>query len=56
MVLSAVGVVANIENIGLEENGIKTEKGRIVVDKYQQTSVPGIYAIGDCSPDRHLLT
>ncbi len=54
IVLSAVGVVANIENIGLEENGIKTEKGKIVVDKYLQTSVPGIYAIGDCSPGQAL--
>ena len=52
--MSAVGVVANIENIGLEENGIKTEKGKIVVDKYQQTSVAGIYAIGDCSPGQAL--
>src|SRR6478735_9250509 len=54
IVLSAVGVVANIENIGLEENGIKTEKGKIIVDAYQQTSVPGIYAIGDCSPGQAL--
>jgi dihydrolipoamide dehydrogenase len=54
VVLSAVGVVANIENIGLEENGIKTEKGKVVVDAYQQTSVPGIYAIGDCSPGQAL--
>jgi dihydrolipoamide dehydrogenase len=54
IVLSAVGVVANIENIGLEENGIKTEKGRIIVDKYGQSSVPGIYAIGDCSPGQAL--
>jgi dihydrolipoamide dehydrogenase len=54
IVLSAVGVVANIENIGLEENGVKTDKGKIVVDKYQQTSVPGIYAIGDCSPGQAL--
>jgi len=54
VVLSAVGVVANIENIGLEENGIKTDKGRIIVDKYQQTSVAGIYAIGDCSPGQAL--
>ena len=50
VVLSAVGVVANIENIGLEENAIKTEKGKVIVDQYQQTSVPGIYSIGDCSP------
>ena len=54
IVLSAVGVVANIENIGLEENGIKAEKGKIIVDKYQQTSVAGIYAIGDCSPGQAL--
>ncbi|TAG08683.1 MAG: dihydrolipoyl dehydrogenase, partial [Sphingobacteriia bacterium] len=54
IVLSAVGVIANIENIGLEENGIKTEKGKIVVDKYGQTSVAGIYAIGDCSPGQAL--
>jgi dihydrolipoamide dehydrogenase len=54
IVLSAVGVVSNIENIGLEENGIKTEKGKIVVDKYQQITVPGIYAIGDCTPGQAL--
>jgi dihydrolipoamide dehydrogenase len=54
IVLSAVGVVANIENLGLEENGIKTERGKIVVDKYQQTSVPGIYSIGDCTPGQAL--
>ncbi len=54
IVLSAVGVVANIENIGLEELGIKTEKGRIVVDKYGQTNVPGFYAIGDCAPGQAL--
>ncbi|MFN9667120.1 MAG: dihydrolipoyl dehydrogenase [Bacteroidota bacterium] len=54
VVLSAVGVVANIENIGLEENGIKTEKGKIIVDPYQQTGVAGIYAIGDCTPGQAL--
>jgi len=54
IVLSAVGIAPNIENIGLEENGIKTEKGKIVVDKTQQTTVPGIYAIGDCSPGQAL--
>ncbi|MFZ5978079.1 MAG: dihydrolipoyl dehydrogenase [Bacteroidota bacterium] len=54
IVLSAVGVVANIENIGLEENGIKTEKGKIIVDKYQQTTIPGVYAIGDCTPGQAL--
>ena len=54
VVLSAVGVVANIENIGLEELGIKTEKGKVVVDKYGQTNVPAIYAIGDCAPGQAL--
>lgn len=54
ILLSAVGVVANIENIGLETLGIKTEKGKIAVDKYYQTNVPGIYAIGDCVPGQAL--
>lgn len=54
ILLSAVGVVANIENIGLEELGIKTEKGKIVVDVNGQTNVPGIYAIGDCTPGQAL--
>ncbi|MFY7899124.1 MAG: FAD-dependent oxidoreductase, partial [Chitinophagaceae bacterium] len=54
VLLSAVGVVANIENIGLEEVGIKTEKGKIVVDKFGQTSVAGIYAIGDATPGQAL--
>ncbi len=47
IVLSAVGVVANLENIGLEETGIKTEKGKIVVDEFYRTGVKGYYAIGD---------
>jgi len=54
IVLSAVGVVSNIENLGLEQNGITTDKGKVIVDKYQQTSVPSIYAIGDCSPGQAL--
>lgn len=54
ILLSAAGVVANIENIGLEENGIKTEKGKVVVDKYGQTNIPGIYAIGDVAPGQAL--
>ncbi len=54
ILLSAVGIQSNLENIGLEENGIKTEKGKVVVDKYGQTSVPGIFAIGDCSPGQAL--
>jgi dihydrolipoamide dehydrogenase len=54
ILLSAVGVAANIEGIGLEEMGIKTDKGRIAVDKYYQTNVPGIYSIGDCAPGQAL--
>jgi dihydrolipoamide dehydrogenase len=54
ILLSAIGVAANVEGIGLEELGIKTDKGRIMVDKYGQTNVPGIYAIGDCSPGQAL--
>ena len=47
VVLSAAGIVANIENIGLEEVGIKTDKGKILVDDYYKTNVNGYYAIGD---------
>lgn len=47
VVLSAVGVVTNLENIGLEETGIATERGKIVVDDYYATNVAGYYAIGD---------
>jgi dihydrolipoamide dehydrogenase len=47
IVLSAVGITPNIENIGIEELGIDTEKGKIKVDEYYKTSVDGIYAIGD---------
>jgi dihydrolipoamide dehydrogenase len=47
IVLSAVGIIANIENIGLKETGIKTEKGKIVVDEFYRTGVKGYYAIGD---------
>ncbi|MFO7998484.1 MAG: dihydrolipoyl dehydrogenase [Bacteroidales bacterium] len=50
IVLSAVGITPNIEGIGLEDTGIKTEKGRIIVDKYYQTNVEGYYAIGDVIP------
>jgi dihydrolipoamide dehydrogenase len=45
--ISAVGVQCNIENLGLEEVGVKTERGAIVTDGYGRTNVPGIYAIGD---------
>jgi len=47
IVLSAVGIKTNIENIGLEELGIKTDKDKIVVNEWYQTNVSGIYAIGD---------
>ncbi len=46
-VISAVGVVGNIEGFGLEKLGVKTERGCIVIDGYGRTNVPGIYAIGD---------
>ena len=50
VVLSAVGISANIEGIGLEETGVKTDKGKVSVDKFYQTNVPGLYSIGDCAP------
>jgi dihydrolipoamide dehydrogenase len=50
VVLSAVGIQANIENIGLEEVGIVVDKGRILVDEFYQTNIPGYYAIGDVVP------
>ena len=54
IVLSAVGVSANIENIGLEDVGIATDKGKIVVDDYYKTNIDGYYAIGDCVPGQAL--
>ncbi|MCD2425535.1 dihydrolipoyl dehydrogenase [Niabella pedocola] len=54
VLLSAVGVAANIEGIGLETLGVKTDKGKIVVDKYYKTNVEGVYAIGDCVPGQAL--
>src|SRR6267154_3434721 len=47
IVLSAVGVSTNLEGIGLEEVGVKTDKGKVVVDQFYKTNVPGVYAIGD---------
>jgi dihydrolipoamide dehydrogenase len=47
IVLSAVGITPNIENIGLEELKIKTDKGKVVVDEFYRTNVEGVYAIGD---------
>ena len=46
-VLSAVGITPNIENLGLEEVGVKTDRGRVVVDDFYKTNIPGVYAIGD---------
>lgn len=50
VVLSAVGIAANIENIGLEEVGIVTDKGKVLVNEYYQTNIPGYFAIGDIVP------
>lgn len=47
IVLSAVGITPNIENLGLEEVGVKTDKGRVVIDEFYKTNVDGVYAIGD---------
>src|SRR5713101_4102010 len=46
-VISAVGVTGNIEHLGLEKLGVKTDRGAIVIDPLNRTNVPGIYAIGD---------
>ncbi len=54
ILLSAVGIAANIENIGLEEVGIQTDKGRVLVNEWYETSVPGYYAIGDIIPTQAL--
>ena len=50
VVLSAAGVVSNLENIGLEDVGILVDKGKIKVNEYYQTNMPGYYAIGDVVP------
>ena len=54
IVLSAAGVVANIENIGLEEVGINVDKGKIVTDDYYRTNIEGYYAIGDVTKGQAL--
>lgn len=54
ILLSAVGIKTNIENIGLEEVGIATDKDKILVNAYNQTNVPGYYAIGDVTPGQAL--
>ncbi len=50
IVLSAVGIKTNIENIGLEDLGIATDRDKILVNEWYQTNIPGIYAIGDVVP------
>jgi dihydrolipoamide dehydrogenase len=47
VVLSAVGIATNLEGLGLEEAGVKTEKGKVIVDDYYRTNIEGVYAIGD---------
>lgn len=54
ILLSAVGIKTNIENIGLEEVGIATDKDKILVNTYSQTNIPGYYAIGDVTPGQSL--
>jgi dihydrolipoamide dehydrogenase len=50
VVLSAAGVQTNLENLGLEEMGIKSDKGKVLVDEYYRTNIPNVYAIGDIVP------
>ena len=47
IVLSAVGIATNLEGIGLEDIGVATDKGKVVIDDFYKTNIPGIYAIGD---------
>lgn len=54
LVLSAVGIKSNIENIGLEAVGIATDRDKITVNEYYQTNIPGYYAIGDVTPGQAL--
>jgi len=54
IVLSAVGITPNLENLGIEQAGVVIEKGKVRVDQYYRTSVPGVYAIGDIVPGQAL--
>lgn len=54
IVLSAVGIKSNIENIGLEEVGIAVDRDKILVNDFYQTNIPGYYAIGDVTPGQAL--
>ncbi|MDQ3102059.1 MAG: dihydrolipoyl dehydrogenase [Bacteroidota bacterium] len=54
IVLSAVGITPNIEGMGFEETGIVTDKGKVVVNEFYQTNMPGYFAIGDVTPGQAL--
>ncbi len=54
VVLSSVGIASNLENIGLEDVGVITDKGKILVNEFYQTNIPGVHAIGDCVPGQAL--
>ncbi len=54
ILLSAIGIAANIEGIGLEALGVKIEKGKVSVDKFYNTNIAGLYSIGDCAPGQAL--
>ena len=54
VLLSAVGIKSNIENIGLEEVGIATDRDKVLVNKYYETNIPGYFAIGDIVPGQAL--
>ena len=54
VILSAVGIKTNIENIGLEDVGIAVDRDKILVNDYYQTNIPGYYAIGDITPGQAL--
>ncbi|WP_299391535.1 dihydrolipoyl dehydrogenase [uncultured Gelidibacter sp.] len=54
IILSAVGIKSNIENIGLEDVGIAVDRDKILVNNYYQTNIPGYYAIGDVTPGQAL--
>ncbi|MEO8935094.1 MAG: dihydrolipoyl dehydrogenase [Xanthomarina sp.] len=54
IILSAVGIKSNIENIGLEDVGIAVDRDKILVNDYYQTNIPGYYAIGDVAPGQAL--
>jgi len=54
IILSAVGVTSNIEDLGLEDHGVKTEKGKVVTDEYYRTTAQDVYAIGDITEGQAL--